>query len=79
MALAYVPQSRCAVFGSDEDGVELLAHSHASMRQVSFEFPLEGDLIRIVRIDEAMRRSECTCRIDHERTLQEAIAWLSQP
>ncbi len=77
MALAFVPQARCAVFGDEEDGVELVAHSRASKRQVSFEFPHEGDMIKIVSIDEDMRRSERKCRIDHARTLGEAIAWLN--
>ena len=76
-ALAYVPQARCAVFGDEEDGVELVAHSHASMRQVSFEFGLEESLINIVRIDERMHRSVQTCGIDKVRTLAEAIAWLN--
>jgi hypothetical protein len=72
----FVPRVRWAVFGDDEDGIELVAHSRASMRQVSFEFPLDGDVIRVITIDEAMQRSERECRIEHERTLQEAIVWL---
>jgi len=77
MALAFVPRARCAVFGDEEDGVELVAHSRASMRQVSFEFRPEDNSVKIVSIDEKMRRSERKCRIDHARTLAEAIAWLN--
>ncbi len=77
MALANNPQARCAVFGDEEDGVTLVAHSRASMRQVSLEFGLEGNSINIVSIDEEMRRSERACGIDKVRTLGEAIAWLN--
>ncbi|MHC4696880.1 MAG: hypothetical protein ACYTFA_09070 [Planctomycetota bacterium] len=79
MALANDPEARCAVFGDEEDGVTLVAHSRASRRQVSFEFGLEGDSISIVSIDEEMRRSERACGIDKVRTLREAIAWLNPP
>lgn len=77
MALAYVPRARCAVFGDVEDGVELVAHSRASMRQVSFEFNPESNSINVISIDENMRRFERACGIDKVRTLAEAIAWLN--
>jgi hypothetical protein len=77
MALAFIPQVRCAVFGDEEDGVELVAHSRASMRQVSFEFGLGVDSINIISIDEEMRRFERACGIEKVRTLAEAIAWLN--
>lgn len=76
LALASLPQLRSAVFGDEEDGVELVAHSCASMRQVSFDFGLEGNSINIVSIDENMRRFERTCGLDKVLTLAEAIAWL---
>lgn len=76
-ALAFIPHARCAVFGDEEDGVELVAHSRTSMRQVSFEFGNTDDTINIVSIDEEMRRFERACGIDKVRTLAEAIAWLN--
>lgn len=76
ITLAFVPRARCAVFGDEEDGVELVAHSRASMRQVSFEFGDADDTINIVLIDEEMRRSESKCRINHVLQLKNAIAWL---
>lgn len=78
MALASVPGARCAVFGDEEDGVELVAHSRASKRQVSFQFDLSVGSITVVRIDEEMRRSEDKCRIDHELQLAKAIEWLNR-
>jgi len=77
LALSRDPHARCAVFGDQEDGVELVVHSRASLRQVSFEFGLEQNLINIVRIDNKMHRSVQTCGIDKVRTLAEAIAWLN--
>jgi len=77
IALAFVAGARCAVFGDEEDGVELVAHSRASMRQVSFEFNPKDSSINIISIDEEIRRFERSCGIDKVRTLAEAIAWLS--
>ena len=77
MALASVSRVRCVVFGDEEDGVELVAHSRATLRQVSFEFKSDGNTINIVSIDEEMRRFERACGIDKVRTLAEAIAWLN--
>lgn len=77
LALASIPSVRCAVFGDDEDGVELVAHSRVSRRQVTFEFGLEESLINIVRIDERMHRSVQTCGIEKGLTLSEAIKWLN--
>jgi len=77
MALAFIPRVRCAVFGDEEDGVELVAHSRASMRQVSFEFRPGENSINIISIDEEMRRFERACGIEKVRTLAEAIAWLN--
>lgn len=77
LKLAYMAYVRCAVFGDEEDEVELVAHSRDSMRQVSFEFKPETDSIHIVRIDEKMARSEQTCEIDKVQTLAKAIAWLN--
>ena len=77
LALARIPRVRCAVFGEEEDGVELVAHSRASMRQVSFEFRPESNSINIISIDENMRRFERGCEIDMVRTLAEAIGWLN--
>lgn len=76
-ALAGRAGVRCAVFGDEEDGVMLVAHSRASLRQVSFEFGAEDSTVNIISIDETMRRSERACRLEHVRTLGEAIAWLS--
>lgn len=75
--LANIPQARCAVFGDDEDGVELVAHSRASMRQVSFEFGENQRTINIVSIDEQMRRDARQCLINDVLTLGNAIAWLN--
>lgn len=75
--LANIPQARCAVFGDEEDGVELVAHSRASMRQVSFEFGDDERTINIVSIDEQMRRDARQCLINHVLTLGNAIAWLN--
>jgi hypothetical protein len=75
--LANIPQIRCAVFGDEEDGITLVAHSRASMRQVSFEFGDDENTINIVSIDEQMRRFERACGIDQTLTLVEAIAWLN--
>ena len=75
--LANTPQIRCAVFGDDEDGITLVTHSRASMRQVSFEFGDDERTINIVSIDEQMRRFERVCSIDQAMTLAEAIAWLN--
>jgi len=76
-ALALVPRVRCAVFGDEEDGVTLVAHSRDSMRQVSFEFKAEVNSINVVSIDEQMHRFERRCSIDKVKTLAEAIAWLN--
>ena len=75
--LAHIRLIRCAVFGDEEDGVELVAHSRASMRQVTFEFRPDENSINIVSIDEEMRRFEWTCAVDKVRTLAKAIAWLN--
>ena len=77
LSLANIPQARCAVFGDEEDGVELVAHSRASMRQVSFEFGDDERTINIVSIDEQMRRDARECHINHVLTLAEAVAWLN--
>ncbi len=77
MALAYVPLARCAVFGDEEDGVTLVAHSRASMRQVSFEFRPDQDSIHIISIDEEMRRYERPCGITKVQILSQVIAWLN--
>jgi hypothetical protein len=77
LALASIPSVRCAVFGDEEDGVELVAHSRASLRQVSLEFKPDENSINIVSIDEEMRRFERACGIEKVRTLAEAIAWLN--
>lgn len=75
--LANIPQARCAVFGDDDDGVELVAHSRASMRQVSFEFGDAEKTVNIISIDEHMRRFERACGIDQALTLAKAIEWLN--
>ncbi len=77
LKLARIPQARCAVFGDEEDGITLVAHSRASMRQVSFEFGDDEKTINIVSIDEQMHRFERGCGIDKTMTLAEAIAWLN--
>jgi hypothetical protein len=77
MALASVPRVRCAVFGDKEDGVELVAHSRATLRQVSFEFKPDGNTINIVSIDEEMRRFERACGIEKVLTLSKAVKWLN--
>jgi len=77
LALAFIPRVRCAVFGDEEDGVELVAHSRASMRQVSFEFALSGRSITVVQIDEKLRRSKHECGVHHVRQLANAIEWLT--
>lgn len=77
LALAFVPEARVAVFGDEEDGVELLAHSRASMRQVCFEFATADNTINIISIDEEMQRFERSCGIEKVRTLAKAIAWLN--
>lgn len=76
LALASIANVRCAVFGDEEDGVELVAHSRASLRQVSLEFMPDENSINIISIDEEMRRFERACGIEKVRTLAEAIAWL---
>lgn len=76
LSLSRVPHLRCAIFGDEEDGIELIAHSRTSMRQVSFEFGKKVDTIAIIRIDEEMRRSEDQCRVDHVLQLGKAIEWL---
>ena len=75
--LANIPRVRCAVFGAEEDGVTLVAHSRASMRQVSFEFGDDEKSINIISIDEQMRRFERACGIDQALTLAKAIEWLN--
>jgi hypothetical protein len=77
LALASIPRVRCAAFGDEKDSVTLLAHSRASMRQVSFEFKRDENSISIISIDEEMHRFERACSIDKTRTLAEAIAWLN--
>jgi hypothetical protein len=76
LTLARIPRVRCAVFGDDEDGITLTAHSRASMRQVSFEFAPAANSIKIVSIDEQMQLFERSCSIEKSKTLAEAIAWL---
>ncbi|MEK7730534.1 MAG: hypothetical protein AAB363_01625 [Planctomycetota bacterium] len=78
IALANNPGARIAVFGDEEDGVTLVAHSRASKRQVSFEFGARGDTITIISIDEEMCRTERECHISHVLTLGNAIAWLNR-
>lgn len=78
IALANARAIRCAVFGDEEDGVTFVAHSSTTKRQVSFEFDAKTPTITIVSIDEQMRRVERACKIHHELTLGNAVAWLSQ-
>jgi len=77
LALAFMPRVRCAVFGDEKDGVELVAHSGASKRQVSLEFALSGRSITVVQLDEKLRRSEHECGVHHVRQLANAIEWLT--
>lgn len=77
IGLARSHATRCAVFGDEEDGVTLLAHSRASSREVSFEFGIDEPAILIVSIDEDMRLSRRACGMDKVRTLAEAVAWLT--
>ena len=76
IALASARAVRWAVFGDEEDGITLVAHSRLTKRQVSFEFEAKTQIISIVSIDEQMRRFERACRIENERTLGNAVAWL---
>lgn len=78
-ALAHVPLTRCAVFLDGAAGITLVAHSRASLRQVSFEFRSGEDSIQIISIDEQMRGLERACEIDEVPTLSQAIAWLREP
>ncbi len=77
IGLANIPRARWAVFGDGEDGVALVAHARASMRQVSFEFGGDDNTINVVSIDEQMHRFERRCGIDKVMTLAESIAWLN--
>ena len=77
LALSIQPGTRWAIFGDELDGIALLAHSRENKRQVTFEFPVQGPSIKIIRIDEEMRRHEHSCRIEHVLQLENAIAWLS--
>ena len=78
IALAKARALRCAVFGDEEDGVTLVAHSSTTKRQVSFEFGEKTPTVTVVQIDQQMRRVELDCRIHHELTLGNAVSWLSR-
>lgn len=78
IALASARDIRCAVFGDEEDGVTLVAHSSTTKRQVSFEFDANTPTITIVLIDEQMHTVERDCQIRHELTLGNAVSWLSR-
>lgn len=77
LALSNQIGTRWAIFGDELDGIALVAHSQESKRQVTFEFAMQGSSIKIIQIDERMRRSEHSCRIEHARQLENAIAWLN--
>ncbi len=76
LELANKPGTRAAVFEDEEDMITLVAHSHSSKRQVSFEFHADGITIGIVLIDERMQRTESKCRIHQIEHIGDTIAWL---
>lgn len=76
LELANKPGTRVAVFEDEADMITLVAHSHSSKRQVSFEFHADGATIGIVSIDERMQRTERKCRIHQIEPIGNAIAWL---
>lgn len=69
--------TRSEVFSEEDEGVSVITHAAPTKRQVTFDFRPDGRTIEVTSIDENMRRTTRTCRIDHASTLREAIAWLN--
>jgi hypothetical protein len=74
-AVRSVAAANYAVF-VDEGIASLVIHSKLARRQVTFEVSPHGKTIRIVTIDEHMRRLEYFAARSDEPRIRESVAWL---
>ena len=65
------------LFDHDELSISLLVHCTKQKRQVSFEVRDGGGALRIIRLDESMRRLCYECDPSEDGLIKETVAWLT--